>query len=354
MFENMTPENILARLLENAPTDVDKREGSIIFDALAPAAFELSQLYTAIDMFLTESNAATASRPYLILKGYERGIVPRAATYAIVKAVLLPHTLDLIGTRYLCDGLAYSVLSKNEDNSYMLSCETPGTEGNRYTGTLVPIEYVEGLTSAEITGLAIPGEDEEDTEVFRDRYFDTFTVDAFGGNKRDYIDKVESIDGVGACRVVPVWDGPGTVKVIITDGDMEPPSQDLIDNVQEIIDPDQEGNGTGWAPIGHVVTVAGAAELSVTVTGTFTFESGYTFSGTKSEMEAAVKVYLDELRQAWKTADTGLIVISKVVGALISVEGVSDVQSVKVNNSSSNLSYSGDLLPVLNEVVENE
>ena len=38
MYENITYEDILQRMLDRVPNSMDKREASIIFDALAPAA----------------------------------------------------------------------------------------------------------------------------------------------------------------------------------------------------------------------------------------------------------------------------------------------------------------------------
>ena len=38
-------DTILQRMLDTVPTQIDKREGSIIYDALGPAAAELAQMY---------------------------------------------------------------------------------------------------------------------------------------------------------------------------------------------------------------------------------------------------------------------------------------------------------------------
>lgn len=43
MYENVTYEDILQRMLDRVPDSMDKREGSIIYDALAPAAVEYIQ-----------------------------------------------------------------------------------------------------------------------------------------------------------------------------------------------------------------------------------------------------------------------------------------------------------------------
>ena len=45
MYENMTFENVMDRCLARVSASVDKREGSIVYDAIAPAAAELAILY---------------------------------------------------------------------------------------------------------------------------------------------------------------------------------------------------------------------------------------------------------------------------------------------------------------------
>ena len=50
MFEDYTFENLIKRMLARAPKEIDKREGSVIYDALAPAAAELAQMYIDLDV----------------------------------------------------------------------------------------------------------------------------------------------------------------------------------------------------------------------------------------------------------------------------------------------------------------
>ena len=89
------------------------------------------------------------------------------------------------------------VLSQIVPGQYQVQCETAGAIGNQYFGNMIPIDYINGLQTAQLTDLLIPGEDEEDTEHFRQRYFDSFNAQAFGGNRADYLAKVRAIDGVG-------------------------------------------------------------------------------------------------------------------------------------------------------------
>ncbi len=55
MYENITYEVILQRMLDRVPNNIDKREGSIIYNALAPAAVELQNMYIEFDAILNEA-----------------------------------------------------------------------------------------------------------------------------------------------------------------------------------------------------------------------------------------------------------------------------------------------------------
>lgn len=156
-YEKMTYDVILERMLNRVPNSIDKREGSIIYDALAPAAIELANLYLEFDNVLNETFADTASRYYLIKRAEERGLTPKPATYAIVQGRFAPKTLNIpIGSRFSGDDLNYEVIEKIEDGKYRLRCETLGSMGNQYFGKLIPIDYIEGLETAEIVEILIP------------------------------------------------------------------------------------------------------------------------------------------------------------------------------------------------------
>ena len=64
MFEEKTYENILKEMLSSL-NGVDTREGSIVYDLLAPMAMEIAQLYMDLRVILRESFADTASMDYL-------------------------------------------------------------------------------------------------------------------------------------------------------------------------------------------------------------------------------------------------------------------------------------------------
>ncbi len=345
MYESLTFDVLLKRMLDRVSNSLDKREGSIIYDATAPAANELQNAYINLDIMVDEAYADTASRYYLVKRAAERGLRPYLATRAIVKA---QFNIDVpIGERFSLDDLNYIARERISEGVFKLECEQEGVKPNSYLGTLIPIEYIEGLTKAEITEILVPGEDEEDTEHFRQRYFNSLDSQAFGGNQRDYIEKVESIAGVGAVKVYPVWNGGGTVKLVITNSENKKPSHTLVEQVQTAIDPVQnQGQRLGIAPIGHVVTVEGVRETPVNITTKITYQDDWSWPAIGGYVNSAIDKYFAQLSAEWANQENITVRISQIESALLGVTGVLDITGTTLNGAEQNLVLDANSIPI--------
>jgi uncharacterized phage protein gp47/JayE len=348
MFENVTEEMVMERMLDRVPDTVqgkaiDKSEGSIIYDALAPAAQEIMILYGSLDLVIDNAFADTASREYLIRRAAERDISPYPATNAIWRG---EFNIDVpIGSRYSIDDLDYVVIKQISEGVFEVRCEMAGSIGNTLSGDLIPIDYIDGLTSAQLVSIIAPGEDEEDTAAFRERYFMSVEVQAFGGNIADYKEKIHTIPGVGGVKIYPVWDGGGTVKAVITDANNAVPDEQLISDVQNIIDPTQDHGGLGLAPIGHVVTIAGALQTLINIVTTLEYDTGYNWSNVGTDVLAIVDQYYQELCAQWETLDYIIVRISQLESRILTVTGVADISDTTLNGNAANLELNADNLP---------
>lgn len=381
---DVTYDEILERMLARVSDKFDKREGSVIFDTHSPTAVELQILYTELNTLISEAYGDTASRDFLILRCQERGITPDPATNAILKGVFTPSTVDVLGKRFNIGTLNYVVTKKISDGEYQVHCETPGIIGNQHLSTMIPIEYIEGLETATLTEVLIPGEDEEDTEVLRQRYFSSFEEKAFGGNRADYINKTNAIPGVGSTKVTRVWNGDispasmvpnetvqswyhtnltsfpaavqtwleavynaakdlklttgGTVLITILNSNFDTANGTLLETVKETLDPDEyTGEGYGLAPIGHVVKVESAKAVEITVKTTITFDVGYSWSNLQSSIDTAISNYLLELRKSWADEDHLIVRISQIETRLLGITGIIDINGTTINNVADNL-----------------
>lgn len=337
MYEHMTFETILGRMMDRVSNDVDKREGSIIYDALAPAAAELCQMYIDLDVVMNETFADTASREYLILRAKERGVIPYKATPAIAKAVF--NMSVPIGSRFSIDEFNYTVAEVLPEQGFVYKavCETLGSEPNHTLGTLIPIEYIQGLASAQITEILTPGEDVERTESIRKRYLATFDKQSFGGNRSDYIEKVTAVPGVGGCKVYRAWNGGGTVKCVIINSEFQKPTQSLIDDVQTVVDPTQNaGEGLGIAPIDHVVTIAGVTETRIDIATVISYADGWNFTDCEPYIQETIDNYFIELSKQWPDSNNLIARISQIESRLLDLDGIVDIENTTLNGVAQN------------------
>ena len=351
VYEHIEYEDILQRMLDRVDDQYDKRESSVIFNALAPAAVELAHLYMEFDFILTETFGDTASRDYLIRRAAERGVTPYPATKALAKGEFTPTNVNIpIGSRFSLDELNYIVVEKITDGEYELECEEVGSVGNDVSGTLIPIDYIEGLETATLTELLIPGEDEEHEESIRSRFFATFETKPYGGNKKDYIQKTNALPGVGSTKVTPVWNGGGTVKLTILNSNFNRASQTLIDDVQTVIDPSKLGDGLGIAPIGHIVTVDTATNVNVNIQLNLTFDDGYSWQMLETTITDVIENYLFELRKDWANQPYTIVRTAQLDTRILQIDGIIDIANTRINGKSENFELKTYEIPVLGGV----
>lgn len=399
MFEYNTYEVLVKSALSRVSNDIDKREGSMVFNGVAPSMAELAQLFIGLDFVFKATYLLTAPREYLIKRASDRNMAPKPASPAVFRAecnIEVP-----LGTRFSCEDINFVVTARMEEYdtpdsfSHAVTCETAGALGNGYTGQLIPVEYMNGLTRAELVELLVPGDDDEETEVFRQRVLDSFQSQAFGGNQADYKEKVLALPGVSAVKVHPVWNkhlAPstlipnaevtewleavvgtlepavaawltavytaakdklltvgGTVKLVLLAANNTVPTDTLIDEVQTAVDPTENaGEGLGLAPIGHVVHVTGVTPEPVNVTLNLTCAPGWSWDAVQSYVADAVDTYFAELASQWSSSDFLTVRISQIESRILSTCSamVTDIGGTQINGKEENLVLDPDSIPV--------
>ncbi|MDQ0269928.1 baseplate J/gp47 family protein [Cytobacillus purgationiresistens] len=358
MFEHKTFENVLQDMLDRVTDDVDKREGSIIYDALAPAAMELAETYTYMDLLLLRTFAYTADGEDLDKRVGEFGVNRDPATYAVRKATISdangnPHDDVPLGALFQLNSINYEIGDKVSAGNYRVIAKTAGQVGNIDFGGLIPVEPIERLGRAELGEVIVPGADEETDEHLRQRYYDTVNEPAFGGNIADYKRKINAIDGVGGTKVYPVWQGGGTVKCTFIASDYSAPTKELINTVQTNVDPEVNGGvGLGIAPIGHQVTITGVQSKSINVETVIVLLTGTTIGQVQSEIEKVIEDYFLYLRNDW-TNQTLTVRMSQIEARIVTIQGVEDVFDTKLNGLSNNVILEDEEIPILGTVTIN-
>ncbi|MCB8816139.1 baseplate J/gp47 family protein [Desulfosporosinus shakirovi] len=341
MYEAQTYELILKRMLERVDADLDKREGSIIYDALSPAAAELAQAYVELEINLKLFSAQTSSGDYLESRTADYGVTRKAATKVQRKALFfgkddLPLEVA-VGSRFSIEQLNYRTIEKISIGQYILECEVAGSIGNQNFGALLPIDYISGLVRAELSDILVPGADTETDYDLRQRYLQRVRQPATSGNTAQYRQWATEVPGVGDAKVFPLWAGPGTVKLAIVDTEKQPASSILVNEVADYLETVR--------PIGAAVTVVSAAAKGINVSAAVILASGYVIQAVTDAFSTALEVHLQEM------AFTGAYVSYAKVGTLLlSTPGVIDYTSLTVNGSGANVALADEEIPVLGTV----
>ena len=379
----MTPEDLLKDIekynfdyfidaaLKRVPAGIDTREGAIIYDALAPAAYAFAELAMSVHDVLINTYSQTATGEFLDYRAVERGLQRKPATFTVVLAHFTdqdgqPFKVDL-GARFSSIGTepVYYVVSEQVDGDYMLKAEQAGNAPNRYIGQLLPVDNINGLGYAEITEISIPAADAETDDALRERLLESNAFTEYGGNVADYRAMLASIADVGAAQIYPTWNGGGTVRVVILNNEFLQPTSTLIDEVQEILDPlDGQGDGYGMAPIGHTVTVAAPTARTIEIEIGIDTEAGTNYADLTPAVTEAVNNYFDDQRRTvWSTVvnerDYALTIYrSQLMAAILQVPGVVNVSQLTLDKGTSDISLVFDNtkqeVPVVGGVVIHE
>lgn len=308
---------LLRAALGKVTANVDKREGSVIYDALAPLSFVASSIIDLFRSALENTDLQTASGEWLDLIGSQPpvGIYRKQAVFAQKVAVLTPSTITLSNnTRFSSDagmGLFWAIKEYLGNGRYILKCETEGAEPSGDYGSLTPVERIEGIKTFEFEDVApiVWGEDKESDAAFRIRIWQNLKTNRYGGNFDDY--KAWCLDEFPNTENGATVDGMlffpysrlnsnnyGRIIIMPTAPDASghaycPASQDACTKLSNYLDPpNYSGAGAGVSPVGHLVyvipPVSDVLNLEVTVE---TWNGG---AITDDEINSA-KTFLQEL-----------------------------------------------------------
>lgn len=339
-------EVIQDRLLSNISDEFDKTEGSFFYDAVKPVSIELESAYINQEDILNKGFAETALGEWLDLKVADQGLIRKPSTkstgYVTIEGT--EGAVINIGDKIASDTVTYTSLeTKTIDATLKISvqveCDSFGSTGN------VPINAIQyfpitisGLNKVYNEQIFDNGYDGETDEELRQRYFDKVRTPATSGNKYEYKNWSLEVTGVGDAKVFPLWNGNGTVKVVIIDSNKTGADAQLITDVTDYIEENR--------PIGATVTIESATEVSINIDVTLTIDSNnYTLDQVKTNIENAITEYLKDIA----FVET-YVSYAKVGSLILSSAGVLDYSSLNVNNGTSNISIQDTEVAVLGVV----
>lgn len=346
MFEDQTYETIMARLLAKVPDTLDKREGSFIWDALSPAALELAEAYIQLDLVLQYGFAQTTYGQYLDYRAAEHGLTRKAATKATGQVTITGSSGAIVPAGALfatSAGVQFQTLTEvtiGDSGTATADIEAveAGAAGNVPAGAITQIPVsIAGVTAVTNPTATSGGTDEESDADLLARLLERVQNPATSGNAAHYKQWALEVSGVGDAKVLPLWDGPGTVKVVIIDSNKQPANAEIVQNAADYIETVR--------PIGATVTVESATGLEIDVTATVTLATGAVLADVQAVFEEALTAYLQQI--AFKQ---NYVSYAQVGSLLLDTPGVLDYSNLMLNNGTGNVSIGDAEVAVLGTV----
>lgn len=357
-FEDKTFDILMQEALDDAPAEIDTRQGSIFFDAVAGVILKIAKLYSDLDEIAEMIYIDSTTGEYLDRKAAEFSVVRLAATHSKYECSL-EGTAPEVGERFYTNGIFF-VLGKDDSDEYYLEAEEAGTEANAiYAGTsAIPVDTIPDLVSATFGVLIEAGADEESDDELRERLRSKIAGPAENGNIQHYRTWCEQIDGVGKAIIIPLWNGPNTVKGVIIGPDGRPATQSVINRVQEYIDPDQDedgegdGLGEGVANIGAHFTAVAPTVRTVNIVFNADITGDATVESVTADVTSAISEYLQELVMD-RTEDSVTVKYNAIGTKIYGLSSVVDYSSLTINGSTVNIELAKTEVPVVGEVTVN-
>lgn len=348
------PEEIQQRMMDALPDGIDDMPGGFPYDFTMPTAIEKSELIqfhlvrTLMLMF-----PQYAWGDWLDLHAAAAGIERRPAGYASGSVTVTgdPGTVIPDGAifcteatdstpalEYAADSMA--IIPESGSVTVEVTAVEAGRESNTKKNTVVfALTSIKGLSTVNNPDYITGGTDVESDEDLLERIEEENFRDGatFIGNDSDYIRWAKEVVGVGDCIVVPTWNGPGTVKLIIVDSNGEPANARLIEAVYDHI----------VSPHDRSLRLLPTACAELTVEAATTKKISYTCTGLvyddTTDIPTIVSQFKELVMKEYSEAKVeGILVYNQVRPLITDIPGVSDFDTFLMNGAEENIPLSND------------
>lgn len=342
-------ENIIARMRSNLKNPASKQEGSFAMDSIQAIAQEISRMmYMRVISYLDLTFLDTAVGEFLDRKADDYGMKRNPATpskgiviFTGKEGTTIPKGLGVIsdGFTFLTDYEA--VISSTLSVSIPVTCITTGIETNISAGAITGIRAVDAIdgVKAENQTDFEGGTEIEDDESFRKRIYEKLRNPISSGNANSYVYWAKQVSGVGNARCIPLWNGNGTVKVVILSSDGGTPDDIIIKNVADYIETQR--------PVGAQVTVSKAIAKTINVVGKIQLKQGYKLSDVQNECYRIIHTYLTGIAYE---EDSKVLSYYKISDLLYNVAGVKDIIDYTVNGKKESITAQAEEFFELNSI----
>lgn len=348
MFETETQEKIQNRMASTAAGEINTDEGSMFYLATAPMSVELLTAYSQLEQVLKLGFAQSSSGEYLDMRANEHGVYRKEQSKAegVVRVEGSVGTEIPEGTLFAtADGRTYesvgeAVIEVTYADVKIVATES-GTAYNTTANAVVEMPVpVAGVTAIRNPLPISKGANTESDASLLERLLDHVRRPATSGNVYQYEQWAESITGIGGAKVMPLWAGAGTVKVVLINELREPADSVMVDEVKTYIE--------SVRPIGAFVTYEAAEGVSINIEATVKLSQNAILETVEASFIQKLSDYLrGEVAFKMDSQQNSVQVsMAKIGSMLVTTEGVEDYSELLLNGETDSVVLTDLQVPV--------
>lgn len=344
-YDDLTPESIKEEMLEGLTVngeEIDTREGSYANTLVSVAAYQIWKLYQQFPALLSMVFPDETAGEYIDKNAEQIGMVRSAGRKASVSVTFTGKNGTRIpkGTAlYAPDsGLQFLTAEDAVIQSGSAGVQAEAAEvgiaynlpAKRITSLYINLSGVDTVTNSQA---ASGGADPESDAAFYARYHDRRVLPITSGNRYHYITWATEVPGVSYAGCVPLWDGPGTVKVVIAGADRKAVGEPIIAacaaHIEEV------------RPIGAAVTVVSVTKRTIPMTAAVTLIQGATLTDVRDQLRKEVGTLMSQLEFGVNTE----VPFSRFLACLLQCQGVANYSEFTVDGGTGAVTINAEESP---------
>ncbi|MBR4966515.1 MAG: baseplate J/gp47 family protein, partial [Lachnospiraceae bacterium] len=306
-LQNRSTEDFLTKIKKILPKDLDVSQGSHEWNMVYPSALVAAEicefiLPEVIRLIIPEwsygefvdghakrcgltRKAATAATGELTITGAANSIIPAGSLFSTA-AINNAPSVDY-------STLAEVSIPSSGSVTVEIKCTQTGIVGNTTPNTIVLVSSkLTGITAVTNAEAVAGGTEEEDDEslIARISEYEKSQGESFIGNLADYKRWAKEA-GAGDAVPIPPTDDSGVITLIVTDGNGEPATEQLIEKVYNyIMRPDDRESRL--APCGALLSVVAPETIAIAIKAVIELDAGATIASVKADFAAKLASYL--------------------------------------------------------------
>ncbi len=240
-----------------------------------------------------------------------------------------------------------------QEGSYVSDIVTPisieMSELWRECDTITSMVFINGLSGNYLDSKAseygltrkyetVDGETVGETdEELRIRLIRQISSPSSSGNKSDYIKWCTEIAGISNARVIPIWNGNGTVKILPVTTEKKAPAVSKITEITNNIEANR--------PVGATVSVVAPTEKVINITATVVLTPNADLTVAKQKYTALATAYIQN--SVFKLSNVDY---NKLLSLFYEMEEIQSVTTCKINNGTVNIAIANTEIQVIGTI----